>query len=296
MRILIIDDSLDHQNLLRRMLNSVGYNDILTADSAAAAFRHLGLDGPGQETVEVDLILMDLVMPGMNGVEATRQIKQVSPRTQVIVLTSYHEDEHIMPAIRAGALSYLLKDVSPSELLMAVRKAAEGETTIHPRVASSMMQALHGSEAKEDRPLCDLSKREIEVLRLIADGLSNSTIAEALFISGLFQNFSGRKKAATIFRSPPSPFIAVDNPKLFLHCVVQFFVSVHHVLMRFLDRIELLLLISREQRSNLGQRAVHDRPHFLHRLLVNGSDLRFGLIKDWLNLRLLVRCQIQLLG
>jgi len=130
-----------------------------------------------------DVVLMDLVMPGMNGVEATRQIKQVSPRTQVIVLTSYHEDEHIMPTIRAGALSYLLKDISPAELLAAIRKAAQGETTIHPHVAAKMMQALHGSDSKNENPFADLSKREIEVLRLIADGLSNSAIAESLFIS-----------------------------------------------------------------------------------------------------------------
>ena len=129
-----------------------------------------------------DVVLMDLVMPGMNGVEATRQIKQVSPRTQVIVLTSYHEDEHIMPAIRAGALSYLLKDISPGELLAAIRKAAQGETTIHPHVAAKMMQALHGSD-KNENPVGDLSKREIEVLRLIAAGLSNASIAESLFIS-----------------------------------------------------------------------------------------------------------------
>ena len=129
-----------------------------------------------------DVVLMDLVMPGMNGVEATRQIKQVSPRTQVIVLTSYHEDEHIMPAIRAGALSYLLKDIGPAELLAAIRRAAQGETTIHPHVAARMMQALHGAEAKEN-PFAVLSKREIEVLRLIADGLSNSAIGESLFIS-----------------------------------------------------------------------------------------------------------------
>jgi NarL family two-component system response regulator LiaR len=130
-----------------------------------------------------DVVLMDLVMPGMNGVEATRQIKQVSPRTQVIVLTSYHEDEHIMPAIRAGALSYLLKDIGPAELLAAIRKAAQGETTIHPHVAARMMQALHGLDSKTENPFADLSKREMEVLRLIADGLSNSAIAESLFIS-----------------------------------------------------------------------------------------------------------------
>lgn len=131
-----------------------------------------------------DVVLMDLLMPGMNGVEATRMIKQVSPRTQIVVLTSYHEDEHIMPAIRAGALSYLLKDVSPSELLDAVRKTARGETVIHPRVAAHMMQALQSAESQETKsPFADLSKREMEVLRLIAEGLSNAAIGEALFIS-----------------------------------------------------------------------------------------------------------------
>lgn len=149
----------------------------------------IGEASSGEEAVGLatdqapDVVLMDLVMPGMNGVEATRQIKQSSPRTQVIVLTSYHEDEHIIPAIQAGALSYLLKDVSPAELLDAVRKAARGETTIHPHVAAKMMQALHGSANKEEIPFADLSKREIEVLRLIAEGLPNAAIAETLFIS-----------------------------------------------------------------------------------------------------------------
>jgi DNA-binding NarL/FixJ family response regulator len=130
-----------------------------------------------------DVVLMDLLMPGLNGVEATRQIKQVSPRSQVIVLTSYHEDEHILPAIRAGALSYLLKEAGPDELLAAVQKAARGETTIHPRVAAKMMRTLQRAEAKEENPLDDLSKRELEVLRLVAEGLSNAAIGEALFIS-----------------------------------------------------------------------------------------------------------------
>jgi len=130
-----------------------------------------------------DVVLMDLLMPGLNGVEATRQIKQVSPRSQVIVLTSYHEDEHILPAVRAGALSYLLKEAGPDELLAAVQKAARGETTIHPRVAAKMMRTLQGAEAKDENPFDDLSKRELEVLRLIAEGLSNAAIGEALFIS-----------------------------------------------------------------------------------------------------------------
>ena len=149
----------------------------------------VGEAASGEEAVRLcadyapDVVLMDLLMPGLNGVEATRQIKQVSPRSQVIVLTSYHEDEHILPAIRAGALSYLLKEAGPDELLAAVQKAAWGETTIHSRVAAKMMRALQGAEAKEENPFDDLSKRELEVLRLIAEGLSNASIGEALFIS-----------------------------------------------------------------------------------------------------------------
>ena len=149
----------------------------------------MGEAASGEEAVRLcadyapDVVLMDLLMPGLNGVEATRQIKQVSPRSQVIVLTSYHEDEHILPAIRAGALSYLLKEAGPDELLAAVQKAAWGETTIHSRVAAKMMRALQGAEAKEESLVDDLSKRELEVLRLIAEGLSNAAIGEALFIS-----------------------------------------------------------------------------------------------------------------
>lgn len=130
-----------------------------------------------------DVVLMDLVMPGMDGVEATRLVKQASPRTQVIVLTSYHQDEHIFPAIRAGALSYLLKDVGPEELADAVRKAARGEAVLHPRVAARVVQELHGAHQDTPNAFSELSDRELDVLRLIADGLSNAGIAERLVIS-----------------------------------------------------------------------------------------------------------------
>jgi two-component system, NarL family, response regulator LiaR len=127
-----------------------------------------------------DVVLMDLVMPEMDGVEATRRLKQISPATQVIVLTSYHEDAHIFPAIRAGALSYLLKDVSARELGEAIRKAARGEALLHPQVATRLIAEMQG--ASMNRWL-DLSERELEVLRLIAEGLSNSAIATHLVIS-----------------------------------------------------------------------------------------------------------------
>lgn len=130
-----------------------------------------------------DVVLMDLVMPGMDGVEATRRLKQVSPRSQVIVLTSYHQDEHIFPAIRAGALSYMLKDVGPQELANAIRKAAVGEAVLHPRVAARVVQELHGATKDAVNPFTDLSERELEVLKLIADGASNEEIAARLVIS-----------------------------------------------------------------------------------------------------------------
>lgn len=130
-----------------------------------------------------DVVIVDLVMPGMDGIEVTRRVKQASPRTQIIVLTSYHQDEHIFPAIRAGALSYLLKDVGPAELADAVRKAAAGEAVLHPRVAARVVQELHGARHDMPNPFTELSERELEVLRLIADGMNNAHIAEALVIS-----------------------------------------------------------------------------------------------------------------
>ncbi|GAC1388424.1 MAG: response regulator transcription factor [Ktedonobacteraceae bacterium] len=130
-----------------------------------------------------DVVLMDLVMSGMGGVEATRQVKQISPHSQVIVLTSYHEDEYIFPALRAGALSYVLKDVGPDELAETVRKAARGESVLHPRVAARVVQEIRGARRDTPNLFTDLSDRELEVLRLIADGLSNAAIAEKLIIS-----------------------------------------------------------------------------------------------------------------
>jgi NarL family two-component system response regulator LiaR len=130
-----------------------------------------------------DVVLMDLVMPGMDGVEATRRLKQKSPCSQVIVLTSYHEDEHIFPAIRAGALSYVLKDVPLPELAAIIRKAARGEAVLHPQVAARLVHELSRSPSQGSSLQALLSEREREVLRLIAEGLGNGEIAERLVVS-----------------------------------------------------------------------------------------------------------------
>jgi two-component system, NarL family, response regulator LiaR len=143
----------------------------------------------GEEAVKLakefipDVVLMDLVMPGMDGIEATRRVKNASPRTQIIILTSFHQDEFIFPALQAGAISFLLKDVKATELLDAIRRASRGEATLHPRIAARVIKTFRSLDPEEAIPFTTLTEREMEVLKLIAKGYSNEKIAEQLVIS-----------------------------------------------------------------------------------------------------------------
>lgn len=130
-----------------------------------------------------NIVLMDLMMPEMNGVEATRQALAVSSSTKVIVLSSFSEDELVFPAIEAGATGYLLKDVDPAELHQAIRAVHEGEVQLHPDIMKKLIHRVTALKIEADSTHGDLTPRELEVLSLIAQGKSNREIAIALSIS-----------------------------------------------------------------------------------------------------------------
>jgi NarL family two-component system response regulator LiaR len=130
-----------------------------------------------------DVVLMDLSMPGMGGIEAIRRIKQKSPRSQIVVLTSFQGDDYIFPALRAGAFSYVLKNVQAGDLAEIVRGAHRGEAFLHPHVAARVVQEIRGGRKDVPNVFTELSDRELEVLRLIAQGNTNATIAQTLTIS-----------------------------------------------------------------------------------------------------------------
>jgi NarL family two-component system response regulator LiaR len=137
-----------------------------------------------------DVVLMDLLLPlrpneepsDEGGIQATRAVRLVSPRTQVVVLTSFSQDELVFSAIKAGALSYLLKDADAETVLHAIQAASRGEAILHPRIAQRLMAEVTSPTQSRD-PVADLTAREMEVLRLIAQGLSNAEIADQLVVT-----------------------------------------------------------------------------------------------------------------
>jgi DNA-binding NarL/FixJ family response regulator len=175
--VLIVDDHEVVRNGIRGYLDTLPEYDVVgEADS-------------GEQAVDLvkqlvpDVVLMDLMLPGMDGVEATRIVKSISPRTQVVVLTSYHDDSLIFPALKAGAISYILKDMKMNKLAEAITKAHNGEVILHPKVASRVLQNIRKDCNADNIIYTELTERELDVLKLIASGYSNSKIAEELVIS-----------------------------------------------------------------------------------------------------------------
>jgi DNA-binding NarL/FixJ family response regulator len=179
LRVLIVDDHDLFRSGLRNLLEEQGVHVI----GEAAA---------GQEAVQIvrelapDVVVMDLNMPGMGGVEATRHISSIAPLTRVLMLTISDQDNDVIDAILAGACGYLLKDSSIQELMQGIRAASLGESLISPTIAAKVLQRVRASTSQpaiESTIRAELSDREIEVLKLIANGKDNAMIAAELHIS-----------------------------------------------------------------------------------------------------------------
>jgi len=150
----------------------------------------IGEAGDGVQAVEMvhqyhpDVVLMDLVMPRLDGIAATRQVKSLAADVKVIALTSFTEDDKVFPAIQAGASSYLLKDVSPDDLVEAIRAAYHGEARLHPEITRRLMEQVSQQVTpRRETQVDDITDRERDVVRLVARGRSNHEIAQELVIS-----------------------------------------------------------------------------------------------------------------
>ena len=177
-KVLIVDDHQVVRQGLRTFLEL--QEDVLVVGEAGDGLTAIEM----VRQLEPDVVLMDLVMPRLDGIAATQQVMSLGVPTKVIALTSFAENDKVFPAIQAGASSYLLKDVSPDDLVEAIRAAHRGEARLHPDITRKLMEMVaHPAGPSRDILAEDLTERELEVTRLVARGRSNHEIAQALVIS-----------------------------------------------------------------------------------------------------------------
>jgi len=212
-RLLLADDHRMLRESLRRAMEDNGFDVVGEAPDGAEAVRLA-------EELRPDVILMDVTMPVLDGVEATRQVRDRVPGTQVVILTMHADREVLVDAIRAGAAGYLVKDCSTEEVVDTVRKAAAGETALSAELAASMLGEVRELVRREDagaEPI--ISKREEEVLQLIADGLSTTEVAAKLYISvktvknhlaSIYQKLDTRDRTQAVLQAVRMGIVRLD--------------------------------------------------------------------------------------
>lgn len=176
-RILIADDHAIVREGLRALIATEPGLDLVAEASD-------GLEAVSKvSALKPDVILLDMMMPRLDGIGAITEIKKQFPEAKILVLTSFVDDEKVFAALKAGALGYLLKDSSPQELLNAIRNTFNGESSLHPTIASKLIRELKQPPADKPKTENPLTEREVEILQYVAQGLTNDEIAEKLVVS-----------------------------------------------------------------------------------------------------------------
>ena len=175
-RVLIVDDHMMVREGIKSVLHQ--FDDITVVGEAANGVAAL----EGVRALAPDVVLMDLVMPDMNGIEATRRIKAEAPQTRILALTSFSTDDLVFPALKAGAMGYLLKDADSKDLVRSIRQAHRGKSSLHPIIARKVLDGLCEAQRPRTKPE-SLTGREQEVLELLTHGLTNQQIAAELAVS-----------------------------------------------------------------------------------------------------------------
>jgi DNA-binding NarL/FixJ family response regulator len=211
-RLLLADDHRMLREGLRRTMEAEGLDVVGEAADGEEALRLAGELRP-------DVVLMDVTMPVLDGVEATRQLREHLPGIPVVILTMHADRDVLSRAIRAGAVGYLVKDCSTEEVVETVRLAANGETALSPQLAASMLAEAHRIDEPAEAQEPVISKREEEVLQLVADGFSTSEVAGKLFISiktvknhlaSIYEKLDSRDRTQAVLRAVRMGIIRLD--------------------------------------------------------------------------------------